>query len=102
MGRAKKDKGDTPPKKAAKKRAEAKPPAEEDTEATVCKDFVGLRWETTEDGQLAVWQAGDDDEPATLSTLPGSVVSAKYDKHCALVYESEGTKKGTKKTVWYT
>ena len=103
MGRTKKDKGATPPKKVPKKRAEAKPPPEEDTEgATVCKDFVTLRWETTEEGQLAVWQPADGDEPSTLTTLPGSIVSVKFDKHCAVVYESEGNRKGTKKTVWYT
>ena len=103
MGRSKKDKVSTPPKKATKKRAEAKPPPEAETGATVCKDFVGLRWETTEEGQLAVWQAAEEDELGTLSTLPGSIVSVMYDKHCGLVYESEGdNQKKTKKTVWHT
>ena len=107
MGRTKKDKGATPPKKVPKKRAEAQPPPEEDTleGATVCKDFVTVRWETTEEGQLAVWQPPDEeDEPASLSILPGAIVSVKYDKFCALVFESEGNsnQKKAKKTVCYT
>ena len=102
MARQKKDKVATSPKKAPKKRPEAKPPPEEDTleEATVCKDFVTVRWETTEEGQLAVWQPPEEDESASLSTLPGAIVSVKYDKYCALVYESEGNnQKKAKKTV---
>ena len=107
MGRTKKDKVATSPKKAPKKRPEAKPPPEDENleDATVCKDFVNVRWETTEEGQLAVWQPPDeDDEAASLSILPGAIVSVKYDKFCALVFESEGNsnQKKAKKTVCYT
>ncbi len=107
MGKSRKDKVATSPKKPSKKRTEAKPPPEDDNQedVTVCKDYVSMRWETTEQGQLAVWQVPEDDEDsASLSTLHGVIVSVKYDKTCALVFESEGNsnQKKAKKTVCYT
>ena len=71
MAKQKKTKVDS---QAVRKRAEPKPPPDEENQedVTVCKDFVTVRWETTEQGQLAVWQIpDDDDEAASLSILPG-------------------------------
>jgi hypothetical protein len=58
MEKAKKDTVATETKKPPKKRTEAKPPPEDDNQedVTVCKDYVNMRWETTEQGQLAVWR----------------------------------------------
>ena len=73
MAKPKKGKVDSPPKKPVKKRAEPKPPPDdENQEVPICKDFATVRWETTKQGQLAVWQIPDDDnETASLSILPG-------------------------------
>ena len=92
-------------KDAAKEKSTAKKPnpatVEELDEPTVqvCKDYVNSRWEFTEAGQLAVWNADDDDDEHSLSTLNGQIVDAFYDKACALVFGSEDSNTSKKTTV---
>ena len=92
-------------KDAAKEKSAAKKPkaavVEELDEPTgqVCKDYVNSRWEFTETGLLAIWNADDDDEEPSLSTIPGQIVDAFYDKACALVFGSEDANSSKKTTV---
>ena len=92
-------------KDAAKEKSAAKKPnpatVEELDEPTVqvCKDYVNCRWEFTEEGQLAIWNADDAEEEPSLSTIPGQIVDAVYDKACALVFGSEDANSSKKTTV---
>ena len=89
-------------KDAAKEKSAAKKPkvatVEELDEPTVqvCKDYVNSRWEFTEAGQLAIWNADVDER--SLSTLNGQIVDAFYDKMCALVFGSEDSNTSKKTT----
>ena len=77
MAKPKKSKADSPPKKKVKKRANPKPAPDDEKQEV----FATVHWETTDQGQLAVWQIpDDDDETASLSILPGAISDAKYDK----------------------
>ena len=73
---------------------------EDIVKAVDCKDFVTNRWETTQDGHLAIWQPPEEeDDGPTLSVLPGVIVAVVYDKTCCLVSDSDGTNKAEKKKV---
>ena len=101
----KKEKAAKKKKDAAKEKSAAKKPkaacVEELDEPTVqvCKDYVKCRWEFTEEGQLAIWNADDAEEEPSLSTIPGQIVDAVYDKACALVFGSEDANSSKKTTV---
>ena len=100
IAKQKKQEKDAAKEKSAAKKPNA-PTVEELDEPTVqvCKDYVNSRWEFTEAGQLAVWNADDDDDERSLSTLNGQIVDASYDKMCALVFGSEDSNTSKKTTV---
>ena len=93
MVREKKTAAAAKAKPAAKKKATPKASVEEFDSVVVCKDFVGVRWEITEEGQLATWQPEEDGRP-TLSIVPGKISDVVYDKTCGFVSDD-----GLKKTV---
>ena len=105
----KKEKAAKKKKDAAKEKSAAKKPkvacVEELDEPTVqvSKDYVNCRWEFTETGLLAIWNADDDDEEPSLSTIPGQIVDASYDKMCALVFgeDANSSKKTTVTQIIY-
>ena len=92
-------KKDKPEKAVSNRRPEkakkAKAVTAGDFEPLTCKDFLGCRWEVTENGQIGIWQPADEGERSKLSTLPGKISSVAYDKMCAVVGDEEGSLKRT-------
>ena len=71
--------------KPAANKPSSKPSVEEIESVVICKDYVNVRWEITEAGQLATWQPEDEGQRPSLSIVPGKISDVVFDKMCAYV-----------------